>query len=101
VHALLVRIKVKPERLDEFIAATKANAEASNREPGVLRFDLLRSSDDPTRFLLYEVYRDAEAPARHKETAHYLAWRDACEPMMDGPRGRETYAGVFVPELEG
>lgn len=98
MHALLVRIKVKPERLDDFIAATIDNARASSLEPGVFRFDLLRSSDDPTRFLLYEVYRDAEAPERHKATAHYQAWRDACEPMLDGPRTRETFAGIFVPE---
>ncbi|MBP7094509.1 MAG: antibiotic biosynthesis monooxygenase [Spirochaetia bacterium] len=101
VHALLVRIKVKAERLEEFVEATMDNAKASSLEPGVLRFDLLRSSDDPTRFLLYEVYRDAEAPARHKETAHYLAWRDACEPMLDGPRIRETFAGVFVSDPRG
>ncbi|MBN1241941.1 MAG: antibiotic biosynthesis monooxygenase [Spirochaetales bacterium] len=98
MHALLVRIKVKPERLDDFIEATMENAKASNNEPGIVRFDLLRSSDDPTGFVLYEVYRDADAPARHKESPHYLAWRDACEPMLDGPRVRETLAGIFVPD---
>ena len=98
MHVLMVRIKVKPERLDDFIEATMANAKASREEPGIVRFDVLRSSDDPTRFVLYEAYRDADAPARHKETSHYLAWRDACEPLLDGPRMRETFAGVWVPD---
>jgi len=98
MHVVFVRVKVKAERLDDFIEATLANARASNLEPGVARFDFLRSSDDPTRFVLVEAYKDADAPVAHRASAHYLAWKAAVEPMMDGPRTRETFAGIYVPE---
>jgi quinol monooxygenase YgiN len=65
------------------------------REPGVVRFDVVQQADDPTRFVLVEVYRTAEDPARHKETAHYAAWRDAVEPMMAVPRRSVRHAAVF------
>ena len=86
-----VHIRVKPENVDTFISATQANALASNREPGIARFELIQQSDDPTRFLLIEHYRTAEDPARHKVTPHYATWRDAVEPMMAEPRRSEKY----------
>lgn len=86
-----VHIRVKQEQVDAFIAATQANARASNREPGVARFELIQQSDDPTRFLLIEHYRTAEDPARHKATAHYATWRDAVAPMMAEPRRSVVY----------
>lgn len=91
---------VKPEFVEAFREATIENARNSVREPGIARFDVLQQADDPTRFVLVEVYRDAEAPARHKETAHYAAWRDAVAPMMAEPRTSVKYANVF-PADEG
>ena len=81
-----VHVQVKPEALDAFRAASLANAQASVQEPGVARFDVLQQKDDPTRFILVEAYRTAEAPGQHKQTAHYAAWRDAVAPMMAEPR---------------
>ena len=74
------------------------NARASVQEPGIARFDVVQQADDPTRFVLVEVYRDAQAPARHKETAHYAAWRDTVAPMMAVPRTSVKFANVFPPD---
>lgn len=81
-----VQVRVLPGREDDFRQATLANARASLLEPGVARFDVVESVDDPTRFVLVEAYRDDAAPAAHKETAHYKAWREAVEPWMAEPR---------------
>jgi autoinducer 2-degrading protein len=81
-----IEIQVKPERVGEFVAATLENHRGSLAEPGVLRFDVLRSAEDPARFLLYEVYRDEAATVAHKETPHYEAWKRAVEPLLAGPR---------------
>ncbi|HVU35461.1 MAG TPA: antibiotic biosynthesis monooxygenase [Opitutaceae bacterium] len=89
-----VHVHVKPECIDSFIAATRANASASVREPGVARFDVVQQLDDPTRFVFVEVYRSADAPARHKETSHYRTWRDTVEPMMAEPRRSTKFANV-------
>ena len=93
-----VFVHVKPDTVDAFKAATLENARNSVREPGVVRFDVVQREDDPTRFLLIEIYRTPEDPARHKETAHYLAWRDAVEPMMDDPRRSVKYRALFPEE---
>lgn len=82
----VVHIHVKADVLDAFIVATKENALYSRLEPGIARFDFLQQVDDPTRFTLVEVFRDEDAPARHRETAHYLKWRDAVTDMMAEPR---------------
>jgi (4S)-4-hydroxy-5-phosphonooxypentane-2,3-dione isomerase len=95
-----VHVRVKPEAVDAFRAATLVNARASVREPGIARFDVVQSREDPTRFVLVEVYRDAAAPAAHKETAHYLAWRDAVADLMAEPRTSARYANLF-PEDAG
>src|SRR5687767_13107754 len=89
-----VHVRVKPECVEEFKAATLANAQASVREPGIARFDVAQQQDDPTRFVLVEVYRTDDAPAKHKETAHYLKWRDIVAPMMAEPRTSVKYASV-------
>jgi (4S)-4-hydroxy-5-phosphonooxypentane-2,3-dione isomerase len=89
-----VHVRVKPGAEEVFRAASVANAEASRREPGVLRFDVLADRDDPTRFVLVEVYRDAAAAAAHKETAHYAAWRDGVADLMAEPRRSAKYANV-------
>ncbi len=95
-----VHIRVKPETIEAFKAATLANARASVQEPGIARFDIVQQGDDPTRFVLVEAYRDAAAPAAHKETAHYATWRDAVAPMMAEPRSSVKYGSVF-PEDAG
>jgi autoinducer 2-degrading protein len=92
-----VHVQAKPDAVEGFRAATLENAHASVQEPGIARFDVCQQADDPTRFVLVEVYRDAEAPAKHKETAHYTAWRDAVAPMMAGPRRSVKYANAFPP----
>ncbi|HVV50156.1 MAG TPA: antibiotic biosynthesis monooxygenase, partial [Polyangia bacterium] len=83
-----VSVHVKPEAVEAFRAATLANARASVREPGIARFDVLQDREDPTRFVLVEVYRSAEAPAAHKATAHYAAWSEAVAGLMAEPRAR-------------
>ena len=95
-----VHVHVKAERTDAFLSATVVNARKSIEEPGIARFDVVQQTDDHTRFLLVEVYRDAEAPALHKETAHYQTWRDTVAPMMAEPRSSRKYESVF-PEDSG
>lgn len=89
---LIVNIKVLPGRADEFAAATLENLARSRREPGIARFELFRDEAEPCRFVLVEGYRGSEAQAAHKETAHYLKWKDLVEPMMAEPRKRASYA---------
>ena len=89
-----VFVHVKPDAVDAFSAATLENARNSVEEPGVVRFDVVQQEDDPTRFLLIEIYRTATDPARHKETAHYLTWRDTVEPMMAEPRRSVKYRAL-------
>lgn len=95
-----VFVQVKPGEVEAFKAATRENARNSVQEPGIARFDVLQQQDAPARFVLIEVYRTAEDPAKHKETAHYKAWRDTVEPMMAEPRRSVKYANVF-PEDAG
>jgi len=98
MHVTLVHVHVRQEHLDEFLEALRANHEQSVREPGNLRFDVLRDPADPAHFLVYEAYVDAAAAAAHKTTAHYLAWRDLVAPMMAEPRRGEPWDGL-LPEL--
>jgi quinol monooxygenase YgiN len=90
-----VHVHVKPEHLDAFKQATLANARESLKEPGIARFDVVQQQDDPTRFVLIEVYRDATAAAAHKETAHYPVWRDTVAAMMAAPRQSVKFNNVF------
>ena len=90
-----VHVHVKSEAVEAFKRATLANAQASVKEPGIARFDVLQHQDDPTRFVLIEIYRTPEAPAAHKETTHYLTWRDAVAPMMAEPRSSVKFSNVF------
>ena len=95
MHVTLVHVRVNPENVDAFIAATRANHEASINEPGNRRFDVLQNPDDPTRFILYEAYVSAADAAAHKETAHYLNWRETVASMMAEPRRGEPMNGLF------
>ena len=95
-----VHVHVKPDQVDAFLAASVENAKESARELGVARFDVIQQQEDPTRFVLVEVYRTVNDPARHKETAHYEKWRDVVADMMAEPRTSVKYSSVF-PDPEG
>ncbi len=95
MHIVHVFVHVQPQAIDAFMAASLDNAYNSVQEPGVARFDVLQQADDPTRFVLVEVYRTEADPARHKETAHYQRWRAAVEPLMAEPRAAVKYINVF------
>jgi autoinducer 2-degrading protein len=95
MHVTLVHIRIRPEFIDAFLAATRANHEASIREPGNRRFDILQAPDDPTRFVFYEAYASAEDAAAHRQTAHYAAWRDTVADMMAEPRHGEPMLGLY------
>ena len=81
-----VTVYVKNDHIEEFIAATTENHQGTRQEPGNVRFDVLRSADDPGRFFLYEVYTSKEAVAAHKETPHYNTWRKTVADWMAKPR---------------
>ena len=89
-----VSVQVKPDAIDAFTAATLENARNSVKEPGIARFDVLQREDDPTRFLLIEIYRTEQDPARHKDTPHYATWRDTVAPMMAEPRSSVKYRAL-------
>jgi len=95
-----VHVQVKPEAVEAFIEATRENARNSVNEPGIARFDVVQQEDDPTRFVLVEVYRTEDDPARHKETAHYQTWRDTVADMMAAPRTAVKFSNIF-PEDAG
>jgi (4S)-4-hydroxy-5-phosphonooxypentane-2,3-dione isomerase len=94
MQILQVEIHVLAEHLAAFREATLENARNSRQEPGIARFDFLQHADDPTRFQLVEVYRSEEGPARHKESAHYLAWIEKVTPMLAEPRTRQWYRNI-------
>jgi autoinducer 2-degrading protein len=93
-----VHVRVKPQFVEAFREATVENARNSVTEPGVARFDVIQQLEDPTRFVLVEVYRTTGDPALHKETAHYQSWRDTVAEMMAEPRQSVKYASVFPDE---
>ena len=95
MYIVHVHVHVKPEFVDTFKQATVENASNSVQEEGVARFDVVQQADDPTRFILVEVYKSVEASAAHKETAHYLKWRDTVADMMAEPRQGIKYSNVF------
>ena len=95
MHVTLVNVLVKPAHIENFIAATRLNHEASIQEPGNCRFDVLQSPENPSLFILYEAYESAEAAAAHKQTNHYLAWRDTVADWMAQPRQGIRYEGLF------
>ena len=95
-----VHVHVKPESVEAFKQATVENARNSVQEPGIARFDVIQQLDDPTRFVLVEVYRDDSAPTEHKKTAHYQTWRNTVAEMMAEPRSSVKYDNIF-PDNEG
>lgn len=95
-----VHVQVVPDGASAFLEASRANAEASLGEPGVLRFDVIQDLSDLNHLVLVEVYRDQEAADAHKETAHYVTWRDAVADLMAAPRRSEKYSAVFPEEAD-
>jgi (4S)-4-hydroxy-5-phosphonooxypentane-2,3-dione isomerase len=96
-----VHARVRADRVADFLAATQINAKASLGEPGVLRFDVIQDQADPAHVVLVEVYRDDEASAAHKLTAHYAAWRDTVAGMMAEPRASTKFTAVFPAGGDG
>ncbi len=95
-----IHVHVKPQFVEAFRAATIENARNSVQEAGIARFDVAQQNDDPTQFVLVEVYRNPEAPAAHRQTAHYAQWRDTVADMMAEPRQRVEYANIFPDDAE-
>lgn len=95
-----VFVEVKEDYLDDFIQATIENAKASLQEPGIARFDILQTPDNPYRFVLNEVYRTDADPARHKETEHYQTWNKTVGKMMAAPRTKKVYANIFPEDQD-
>jgi quinol monooxygenase YgiN len=94
-----VHVHVKEDSVEAFKQATLANARHSVQEPGIARFDVVQQQDDPTRLVLVEVYRTADDPAKHKETAHYQTWRDTVADMMAEARRSVKYDNVYPDEI--
>ena len=95
-----VFVHVKPEFVEAFKVATLENARNSVQETGIARFDVVQQLDDPTEFVLVEVYRTPDDPAEHKKTARYKTWRETVADMMAAPRSSIKYGDVF-PDAMG
>jgi (4S)-4-hydroxy-5-phosphonooxypentane-2,3-dione isomerase len=95
VYVVCVRIEVVPDHVEAFVEATLANARATRQEPGNARFDVLRHTEDPARFFLYEAYHDEESFRAHQQTPHYLTWRETVAPFMAVPRIGDRHLSLF------
>jgi len=91
----IVYITVKPEFIEKFKEASRLNHEGSVREPGNFRFDVLQSSDDPAKFVLYESYQSQQDVDAHKQTDHYITWRDTVNDWMAETRRGVKYTGLY------
>jgi len=92
---VVVRIEVKRERLEDFLALVRDDFTGTRKEPGNLRFDVLRQNDNPLKFALYEVYRDEDAFKAHQQTPHYARWRSGIEALCAAPRTSDKFASVL------
>jgi autoinducer 2-degrading protein len=97
MNVTIVHVRVKPEHIVEFVEATRLNHEAAVQEPGNRRFDVLQSADEPTHFVLYEAYASEADALAHKETAHYLRWRETVGRWMAEPRVGVPFIGLLPP----
>jgi len=95
MNLVIVRVRVKPECVEDFKAASAENARNSILEPGCARFDVIQQADDPTRFMFLEAFRTPDAHATHSATPHYITWRDTVTDMMAEPRQAVKHVGVF------
>lgn len=95
MHVTIVYVSIKPDKIEAFKAACQLNHENSILEPGNLRFDILQSTEDPTKFVFYEAYKTKQDAVAHKETKHYLTWRDTVADWMTEPRHGVIYQGLY------
>ncbi len=100
MYVVCVHVTVEPDHVDAFVAATLENARATRREPGNLRFDVLRAREEPNKFMLYEVYRDESGMAAHKKTPHYAKWAEIANPIMQQKRVGVKYDALFPEDPE-
>jgi quinol monooxygenase YgiN len=100
MYVICVQLRVKPEKTDEFLELTLANATEARKEPGCLRFDVLRGEKEQDRFLFYEVYRSPDDHKAHQQTAHYLRWRDGAGDLLAEPRVGARYLNVSPTDPE-
>jgi autoinducer 2-degrading protein len=100
MYVVAVTIFVKPDKVNDFVAATLDNARNTRREPGNIRFDVLRAQDDPTRFMLYEVYQQKDDFAKHQQTKHYARWKNAVTDWMAQTRVGVKHTPVFFGDNE-
>ena len=94
MFVLAVYLEVQPENLEAFKVEASVNARATLTEPGALRFDFLQQTDEPTKFMLYEVYRSAEAFEEHQQTEHFKRWVEKGVPLLVGDRTRVLYKNI-------
>lgn len=100
MHIVHVHIHVKEEHVEAFKTASLKNARSSILEPGIVRFDVVQQADDLTQFVLVEVYRTSDDPARHRETPHYLEWRETVADMMAEPRQGIVFQNLFPDDSD-
>ena len=100
MYLVCVRLNVKPDKVDSFIELTTFNAKNSRKEPGNVRFDVLRGSDNPTLFGLYEVYMDENGFKAHQETPHYARWKAEIGDLLTEPRTSEKFMNIFPEPWE-
>lgn len=100
MYIVHVHVKVKPEKINDFVKATKINARESIKEAGVEKFDVIQRADDPTSFILIEIYHTDKDPAAHKETRHYKVWREEVESMMAEPRHSIKFNNIFPDDSD-
>jgi (4S)-4-hydroxy-5-phosphonooxypentane-2,3-dione isomerase len=91
---LIVNIKVKKEKVEEFIAASRENLANTRKEPGIALFEFFQDQDEPTHFALVEKYRNVEAQAAHRESAHYLRWKKVADAVTSEPRTRAQFSEI-------
>ncbi|HLH30065.1 MAG TPA: putative quinol monooxygenase [Terriglobia bacterium] len=94
MQMIVVRLEVKPDRVNDFLKLVTFNASESRKEAGNLRFDVIRSVDNATLYRLYEVYRDDDAVRAHQATPHYAKWRAEIEDLLVTPRLSEKFTSV-------
>ncbi len=95
MYITIVHVYVKPDHIPDFIEATRRNHQASIQEPGNQRFDVMQQADEPGKFVLYEAYDNKQSADLHKQTAHYLQWRDTVADWMSQPRQGIVHTGLF------
>jgi (4S)-4-hydroxy-5-phosphonooxypentane-2,3-dione isomerase len=99
MHIVLVHVNVKTEFIEDFKLASSTNSINSRKEPGIARFDVIQNDEFPNRFILIEVYRTAQDPAKHKETDHYKKWKEVVEPMMAEPRQGVKFHNISPDDI--